>query len=216
MISIGDRFGRVTVIGQAPPVGDRSRRAWLLRCDCGHREPWSVLDDNLKRDRIHSCGCFRREFSATQHRTHGQAGKGRRSPEYTVWALMIQRCEDVNVLCYPRYGGRGITVCQRWRDSFEDFLADMGPRPAGLTIERVDNDKGYEPGNCVWATPMEQAQNTRNVQHVMVLGEDLSVSAAARRLQVPAHRINNPVRRLGMTHQAAVDMVIRQIRMGAQ
>ncbi len=93
---------------------------------------------------------------------HGNCCNRKPSPEYVVWAGMIQRCTDPACKSYPRYGGRGITVCARWRHSFENFLADMGPRPGpAYSIDRIENDGNYEPGNCRWATEEEQRRNTR-------------------------------------------------------
>lgn len=98
-----------------------------------------------------------------RRKTHGEGGTQNRTPEYTAWAAMIQRCCNPNRFNYERYGGRGITVCQRWRDSFPAFLADVGRKPGPkYTLDRYPNQKGnYEPGNVRWATPKEQARNTR-------------------------------------------------------
>ena len=165
---IGLRFGRLAVLGLSP---DRKRYV-VCRCDCG--ETKSVLKWDLIYGRTGSCGCLRREVSsqaAKRFRKHGHAGDSRNgwmvkaSPEYVSWQSMINRCENPKVKNYDIYGGNGVKVCARWRNSFEAFLADMGPRPSGKSIDRWPNPAGdYEVGNCRWASPKEQAANKRQPQ----------------------------------------------------
>jgi hypothetical protein len=107
-----------------------------------------------------------------------------------IWRTMIYRCENKSQACYPRYGGRGIRVCGRWKASFDDFLADMGPRPsAEHSIERCDNNGNYEPGNCRWATRLEQGANRRNNKIVHFEGRNWHVYALARHIGVPRERL---------------------------
>lgn len=109
-----------------------------------------------------------------RYRTHSHASGGKVSPTYRVWCAIKDRCLNPNSkTSYPKYGGRGITICDRWRDSFEAFLEDMGERPEGTSIDRIDNNKGYEPGNCRWADKWTQSRNRRNVTLDMQRAEQI-------------------------------------------
>lgn len=159
---VGEKFGRVTVLGEAPkyvsPKGKEIRRVFV-RCECGSKS--TVNLHSLRYGLAASCGCYRTELAVSSVK-HGDARKRAQTREYKTWSNMIARCENPKVERYPLYGGRGIKVCAQWRDSFEAFLTDMGRKPSpDYSIDRIDVDGNYEPGNCRWATNSEQQQNKR-------------------------------------------------------
>lgn len=177
----GRRFGRWTALKQA---GNNSggTKLWLCRCSCGIEK--IVRGTELRYGRSQSCGCLNREISRDvcirRNTTHGLS----HTPENGVWIRMIQRCENPDDPAYKYYGDRGITVCKRWRNSFAAFYADMGPRPKGLTIDRIDNDGDYEPKNCRWATKREQAGNTRKNRHIKFKGRTMIAADWAREIGI--------------------------------
>jgi hypothetical protein len=153
---------------------------WTCRCECG------VVNDyrhgDLRNGRTTSCGCARRQINAAAATKHGHCF----TPEYEVWKGMKARCYNRNHIYYARYGGRGITVCDAWRNNFPAFLRDMGQRPSPHhSIERNDNDRPYEPSNCRWATVAEQGSNTTRCRRVTHHGKTQSMLAWAKELGVP-------------------------------
>lgn len=159
----GLRFGRLTVIGEAEKYvslqGVKLRRVRAV-CDCGTEITTNL--GSLKGGITASCGCYRAELALSSVK-HGDARAKLQTREYVAWANMISRCENPNVDRYPVYGGRGIKICERWRNSFPAFLEDMGRKPSREhSIDRKDVNGNYEPGNCRWATPDVQANNKQN------------------------------------------------------
>lgn len=171
---IGQRFGRLIVTAQAERKNGYVM--WECTCDCGGTIV--VRTGNLKYAITSSCGCLRRENTANLRRTHGRS----KSSIHNTWCLMKERCANQED---NYYGGRGITVCERWLHSFENFLADMGERPfPGAQIDRIDNSKGYSPDNCRWSTRKENGRNKRNNVILTLKGESLTMIEWSEKLNI--------------------------------
>lgn len=153
--------GRLVVVGFSH-IDHLGASRWKCLCSCGNT--CVVRSNSLRSGKTKSCGCFNRESAAVrmkkQRTIHGHGRHPSRTATYRTWCALRTRCNNPRSQDYKDYGGRGIRVCPRW-DSFENFLSDMGERPKGLTIERMDNDGDYEPSNCKWATNSEQQRNKR-------------------------------------------------------
>lgn len=171
----GIRFGRLVVISRQGST-KRGHSLWKCECDCGGVSV--VAAYNLKNGHVTSCGCFRNELSSNKFKkantTHGKYN----SPTYLTWKSMIARCTNETHKSFKNYGGRGITVCERWL-LFENFLCDMGSRPEGKTLDRIDSNKGYFKENCQWQTMREQQRNRRNNRIIKTPDGEMCVSEAA-------------------------------------
>jgi hypothetical protein len=183
----GIRFGRLTVLGFAGQANG-GNSLWFCRCDCGNLT--RVQGNSLSNNTTRSCGCLNIE-SAT---THGHTKKYKMSREYITWNAMLSRVRNENNPNFYNYGGRGISVCERWL-KFENFFADMGNKPKGTSIDRINNDGNYEPSNCRWATNAVQANNKRSNRYLTHIGKTQTIAQWEQEFNLNtstiSHRISN-------------------------
>lgn len=185
----GKSFGSLRVLKQAPS-GKGGGSRWECLCSCG--KVLTVDGGCLSSGNTKSCGHGKAEAARDRFFKHGQSG----SKEYWVWSGMIQRCTNKNHDAYYRYGGRGITVCERWASSFENFIKDLGHRPSdNHTLERIENDKGYMPGNVKWATKLDQGKNKCNNRLITVNGKTQHLNQWARDLGIDRTILKDRVHR---------------------
>ena len=188
----GKRFGRLVVISY------KRESKWLCRCDCGNES--LVRSDHLKSAATRSCGCLNVETAIASNLRHGHA-RGLATQTYRAWMAMRNRCGNPQD---PRYGGRGIYVCERWY-VYENFLADMGEPPSlGLSIDRINNDGNYEPSNCRWATWSEQMRNRRNSRKLEFRGRTLNLCGWAELLGIQASTLRRRIDVLGWSIERAL------------
>lgn len=192
----GTRFGKLVIVAEVEkhmyPSG-RTRRKFLCECDCGCRV--AVIVNNLKTGNTTSCGCIQRKTAADNGRKAAKHSMAR-TRTYQCWDRMIQRCTNESRESYARYGGRGVSVCEKWRRSFIAFLDDMGERPSSRhSIDRIDNDGDYTPDNCRCATVTEQARNKSNNVLISHNGATRCVSEWAAIVGIGCHVLYGRLRR---------------------
>lgn len=197
----GERYGRLVALRRAAP-SPSGRTRWLFRCDCGQET--IATTGGVRTGITKSCGCLRREVTATRSTLHGHTRNRETSHEYYCWAGAKARCTNPQHISYALYGAAGVAMCDRWLSSFADFAADMGPCPPGLTLDRIDNDRGYEPGNCRWATPAEQERNKRNSVRVVHNGVGLNLVDYAQALGVNCGSLRTIMARHRLSPEDAV------------
>ena len=179
----GHVFGDWTVV-EASETAASGHPRWLCQCKCGRQKV--VYQTHLTTGKSKTC---------TNSGTHGI---GKKTPGHSSWASMLERCRRPKHPAYHRYGGRGIKVCERWENSFAAFYEDMGPRPDGLTLDRIDPDGDYEPGNCRWASPQEQQNNTCTNRFLEIDGERLTIAQHARKRGINYETFWTRLRRQGV------------------
>jgi hypothetical protein len=204
IIPVGTRFGKLVIIGVGNPKtasnGDRYSQSLCL-CDCGNRK--EIPNGPLKSGATVSCGCYHSQMMRSRA-THGYNRAGQRHPIYSVWASMLRRCQNLKNPKYSDYGGRGITVCERWQ-TFSNFLEDMLPGfRRDLTIERVDNNKGYSKENCKWETRRGQMLNRRSARLVSFGGETLNLSVWSERTGIAFSTLKARLGHLGWSVEEAL------------
>lgn len=213
-LSIGDRFERLVVLARAEN-GLAPGTRWLCKCDCGSEKV--VSKQNLTQGQVKSCGCLHRESVGCRSKRHGEShhdGKHDRTLEYMAWGGMKSRCYNTKALQYPRYGGRGISICETWLHSFEAFLADMGRRPSSRhSLDRIDVNGNYEPANCRWATAKEQARNVRSNRLITIAGVTYTMAEWCERSGIGKSAMRNRLRR-GIIGAALLSPVKKRIPEG--
>jgi hypothetical protein len=187
----GQIFGRLTAVRFSHSDIYRASH-WECLCSCGNSH--TVNLSSLKSGAVRSCGCFQKEVAKQQVETHGMCGK----PEYRSWAGMVQRCTNPNAKHYDYYGGRGIAVCTEWLESFENFYRDMGDRPAGCSLDRIDSSGNYCKENCRWSTASEQQNNMRSNRTLTYDGRTMTVAQWIKELNLNSNTTRKRLR-LGWT-----------------
>lgn len=197
----GLRFGRLVATNYSGS-NKHGQPRWTCVCDCGSEKV--VLANSLRNGLTVSCGCRRQETLNAGRERHGASAHS----AYKTWKAMMARCFDESDKDFPNYGGRGISVCTRWHD-LTAFIADVGEKPRGHSLERIDNSKGYSPENCRWATPLEQGANKRNNRMVVVGGVEFHVAEASRKFGITENTFR---RRLeaGMTGDQIISTPVRK------
>jgi hypothetical protein len=208
-VKVGDKFGRLKVMVEV----DRDKNkniCWLCKCECGNTTV--VRSSRLIHHATRSCGCLRSELATESHTTHGLS----KQPTWCSWQGAKGRCRNENNKDYHNYGGRGVQFCERWND-FNNFYEDMGERPDGMQLDRKNVNGNYEPSNCRWATPEEQANNRRNSKLYTYHEKTQPLSGWAKDYNININTLENRVYKLRMSFEAALLLPVtdRRFKTGA-
>ncbi len=212
---LGSVFGRLTVISEPFQIGKYKEWRVLCRCECVVEK--TVMSRNLLKGLSRSCGCQKGSpgIPRIASRKHGHCSEGASSNTYERWRHAKARCIDPKCDSYPEYGGRGIKMCDRWLHSFENFLSDMGECPDGMSIDRFPDTNGnYEPGNCRWANPVQQANNRRSSRYIEAFGERLTIAEWSRKQGISHRAISNRLKNGWPTEKALTEPPVPQSERG--
>src|SRR3990167_10575783 len=195
------RFGRWIAISR---VSRKGRSFWICRCDCGEKGLVSLSE--LRRNKSKSCGCLSAELFVKGQTVHGMA----HTSEYKAWKAMKQRCLNAKHADFKYYGARGIRVCKQWKNDFATFFTDMGARPKGYSLDRINNDGNYEPRNCRWTTPAVQSMNSRHPRIIEHNGRAQSITAWMKQLHVSHQTLSRELKHRGLP--AIVESLLKRRR----
>ncbi len=202
----GQKFGRLTALRRLGSKSNQSR--WECECECGTIKDYALYQ--IKSGKTQSCGCLQKELTIQRSTIHGHSTREDMTDTYVIWCGIKARCFNENEPAYKNYGGRGITMCDRWNESYENFLADVGERPSKKhSIDRIDNEKGYEPGNCRWATRAEQSRNNRRNVWYEHQGEKMVLNDWAKEYNIPQKTLWYRLRHAGWTIEKALNTPVR-------
>lgn len=201
-LPVGKRFGKLVVLGRGPDhiqENGRHRVVWTCQCDCGAIK--DIVGEHVRDGRVRSCGCLAKELLSKRQSTHGLS----KTPLYNIWCGMKARCYNPNSEFFRHYGGRGIFMCDEWKDAFEPFRdwALANGYQDGLTIDRTDNNKGYYPENCAWVSMAEQCNNRRSNINITYLGETHNLTQWCNILGLDYKRTHARIRKCGWTPERA-------------
>lgn len=199
---MSEKYGMLTPIAFSHSNPKRSSdQFWIFQCDCGNAKISRMYD--VKRGKINSCGCIRKNLLAERNKVnskHGYFG----TPTYNSWSGIIERCCNPKSGNYSMYGAKGITMCERWRSSFENFLEDMGDRPTGTSIDRIDVYGNYEPSNCRWSDAKTQARNRSNNVRYEYDGKNLTLAEWSEITGIRSDTLNRRIKRQGWSVEEAL------------
>lgn len=187
---IGKKFNRLTVISLSPVRSSSRGKLYVFQCDCGNITKPQRLRA-IRNGVVKSCGCLNKELTSKRSKTHGKS----KTKQYKAYIGMKQRCSNPNYKQYKDYGGRGISVCKRWEESYENFLQDMGDRPKGKELDRINNDGNYEPGNCRWVTSLENKKTSSNTRKIDYQGVTYSLTELSSLLGIPPSTLSYRIKK---------------------